>query len=523
MQRYKNSQKLFSAFLQGAELLQDNVVSTFGPQGRNVIIADEELIITKDGVTVAKHVEADDDFENMAVHVLRQAAHETNKMAGDGTTTSIILATAILQEAAKYLLTHHSLRDLQREMNEALQFADDKLKEYTEHITAEEQLLHIATMAANGDKSIGKLITDALKKAGKGGTVTIDQARSMETKLKVEDGFRIPSGLLSKSFCTDPVKEILRYENPLILVTDYTINSSEMLAYVDAYNRTSGVLEQVAAVSTHPPLLIFAEDVSGTALAMLIMNTVRGTMRCAAIKPPSYGEHRQEILTDLAMATGAKYISATKGHILEDVKLADLGRARRVEATAFSTTILGGDGDWKQIDEKVAALKEQIAASDDLELCKRLQDRVLRLSSGIVIIQVGGHTETEAVEKKFRIEDALQAVLAAQDSGILPGGGVALLQIAQELLTTFDTFGARVLASALKVPFQALCASVEKAGLESNVNLQYGYDFSLMEPALVELKPAGIIDSYKVVACALRNAFSAATALLSANYSIVKT
>jgi len=415
--KFEDRRVLNEKLLNGVNKLTDNVAITLGPKGRNVILQEKgkEPFVTKDGVTVATFVHLDDEFENAAAQILKQAASETNAVAGDGTTTATILAREIFFQAQKYSSAGISPVELKRGMDKAVEKIIENLKEMAIPVASLADVENIATISANNDSAIGKLVAAAIDKAGVDGAITIDEARSLDTSLDVLEGFRFPAGYIASAFVTDDRRGVVKYNNPLLLVTDERI---------DAVDQILPVLEIVARDGR--PLVIFAEEIEGQALAALIMNTVRGTMKIAAVKAPFYGETRKSILEDLAVSTGAKFISRESGTFLKDVKLSDFGQCKSVDITKLLTTLMGGKGDFEVLNKRIDRLKGELTATEDLRECEKIQQRISRLASGVAVIRVGAATEVEMIEKKHRVEDALEAVRAAQEEGLLPGGGVAL-------------------------------------------------------------------------------------------------
>ena len=475
-------------------------------------------MITKDGVTVARFVELEDEFENVAAQVIKQAAAETNSVAGDGTTTATVLARAIFRDAQKYLVAGANPTDMKRGMDLAASMLVDELKEISRPVASEEDIRNIATISANGDEVIGELIATAVDKIGKDGAISIEEAKSMDTSLEVIEGFRFPSGYFSKSFVTDERRSAVVYDHPVILVTDHKINLVE-----DIYP----VLEMIAR--DNKPLIIVAEEVEGQALAALIMNTTRGTLKVAAVKPPSYGEDRRNILKDLCVATGATFISRESNLSLAETKLNHLGSCRKIEVLKYLTTIVGGKGDYTKIDARIASLKEEIEQTEDLRECTSIQDRITRLGSGIALVKVGAPTEIEMIEKKHRIEDALEAVKSAQAEGILPGGGVALYRSSMYLgmtdLSNDEQLGFNIIKEVASEPIRQLS---KNAGVSADIILEKvknapeenGYDFA--NHVIINMYDSGIIDPLRVTKTALLNAVSVASTLLTTNYAIIE-
>jgi len=517
---YNSGNNLHQKILKGVDALADNVASTLGPRGRNVILhaKDKAPIITKDGVTVANFVEFEDPFENVAAQVLKQAAAQTNAMAGDGTTTSTVLARAIVSQAQKYLTAGSSPVELKRGIDKAVEAIVASLEEQAIPISSEEDVAHIATISANGDGSIGKLIATAVDLAGKDGAITIEEARSVETSLDIVEGFRFDSGYISPTFINNERQGSVKYSDPLILVTD---------AQIETVDELMPMLEIVARESR--PFVIVAENVEGQALAALIMNSVRGTLKVAAVKAPRYGQERKNILRDLALSIGATYVSRTSGIKLKDVKLEHLGSAKTITILKSATTIVDGGGDAHAVEGAIETLKVEVEQTESLRECELIQERITRLASGIAIIRVGAPTEIEMMEKKHRVEDALEAVRSAQQEGIVPGGGATLLKLAAALEIVGENddqnFGINIVKEAAKEPIRQMALNaggspdlIVDTVLRSKEN--FGYNFASGQ--VVDLFEKGIVDPAKVVRCALQNAASASSTLLTTNYCIIE-
>ncbi len=518
--KYCSNEELQSKILKGVETLADNVATTLGPKGRNVILQEKgkRPIITKDGVTVAKFVEFEDHFMNAGAQVIKQAAEQTNSDAGDGTTTTTILCRAILQHAQRYITAGVSPVELKRGIDKAVASVVDNLEEQSRPISSLEDIKRIATISANGDKVIGNLVATAVDAAGKDGAITIQEARSVETSLDLVEGFRLASGWAASAFVTDERTAMARYDKALLLVTDEKIETVDQIL---------PVLEVVAREGR--PLVIFAEEIEGQALAALIMNTVRGTMKVAAVKAPRYGEERRGILEDLATSVGATFVSRLSGLKVCDAKLSDLGSATKIEISRYLTTIMGGTGDLDDIESRIETLKAQLEETDSLHECERLQDRITKLASGVAVIRVGGATEIEMIEKKHRIEDALEAVKSAQQEGIVAGGGTALVRASIDLQVEVSNdeqeLGVEIIKGAIQEPLKQMATNAgASADLSVNRILSAedheGWNFSTGE--FVDLFESGILDPAKVTRCALQNAASAAGTLLTANYAIVQ-
>lgn len=523
MKKYNNGNDLSEKILAGVNKLANNVASTMGPGGRNVILHSKtgNPIITKDGVTVAKFVDFEDPFENAAAQIIKQASEKTNTLAGDGTTTATVLARAILTNAQKYLKAGSNPVDLKRGIDAAVEKVVESVSEQARPISSEEDIANIAKISANGDTSIGDLVAKAVDLVGKDGAITIQEARSHETSLDIVEGFRFDSGICATAFITDERRGICKQEDAFILVTDSAIETVEEIF---------PILEIAARESR--ALTIVAENVEGQALAALIMNSVRGTMKVTAIKAPRYGEERRNILKDLASSTGATFISRESGMRLQEAKLEHLGRAKTIESSKYNTTIVGGNGSQQEIDNRIETLKAEMTQTEDLRECEKIQERITRLSSGIAIINVGGATEVEMIEKKHRIEDALSAVDSAQVEGIVPGGGTALVKATKDLkkvkLPNEDQqLGVEIVKRAIEEPLRQM---VRNAGASPDVVLEKvrssiapAQGYNVASGKYENLISAGVLDPAKVTKTALRNAASASSTLLTADFAIVET
>jgi chaperonin GroEL len=519
--QYDSGQTLQQKIARGIDVLADNVAATMGPRGRNVILhqAGSNPIITKDGVTVAKFVDLEDPFENVGVQILKQVADQTNSDAGDGTTTSTVLARAIYKTAQQYVLAGSSPVELKRGMEKAVDVITSRLKDSAHPIKTKEDIEHIATISANGDKTIGSLIATAVDKAGKDGAITVEEARSMKTTLDIVEGFRFDSGFLSPQFINDERRSAITYHDPLILVTD---------ARVDSVEDMLPALELVAREGR--PFLIVAEEVEGQALAALIMNAVRGTMKVAAVKAPRYGEERRNILNDLALSVGATLITKEKDLSLRDVKLEHFGTAKKIDVTKHLTTLIDGVGEGKDIQERIAILREQVAQSQTDAEGEAIQERITRLASGVAIIRVGASTEVEMVEKRHRIEDALEAVRAAKDDGIVTGGGTALLRAVQNLEVETENAeqaqGVEIIKEACYEPIKQILINAGKSAdvVINNILQSDQTDIGLdvATDQYVDMFEAGIVDPVKVTCCAVQNAMSVSSTLLTTNHAIIQ-
>ena len=510
---YSSGADLSAKVLSGVNILADNVASTLGPRGRTVLLqkAGSGPFVSKDGVTVADHVVLDDPIENAAVRILKQASSQTNTLAGDGTTTSMVLARAILQEAQKHVVAGVPPIEIKRAIDRAVEVLVSNLKESSTPIQSEEDIAHIASISANNDEVIGNLIAKAVDCVGKDGSITVEQARSTQTSLDLREGFSFDSGFVANAFVTDERRQAVIYDEPFILVADTKLDKVEQIL---------PVLEAVAREGR--PLIIVASEIVDQALAALIMNTVRGTMKIAAIKAPRYGEERRGILKDLCLATGASFITKSGEMKLGDVKLSHLGSCEKVDIVKNSSTFIGGKGDYETVEKQIEALKAEIENTDDLHECERLQERITRLASGVAIIKVGAPTEAEMIEKRHRIEDALEAVKAAQQEGIVPGGGVALVRA---LPKKAGSPAEQIVYEAVKEPIRQMARN---AGESPDLILDQvqkakgnrGYNFATGK--MGNLLEEGVIDPVKVTITALTMAASAAGTLLTTGYAIIE-
>lgn len=500
--------------------LANCVGSTMGPKGRNVLIGpkDGTPTITKDGVTVANFYESSDPSERPFVSVLKQAAAQTNVTAGDGTTTSTILTRGIINNSYRYLLAGCSPTELKKGMKKATDDIVSKIKESSSPIETLDLVNDIATISAN-DKTIGSLISTAVASVGKDGSISIEEGRSMKTTLELLEGFRMPSGYAAGAFVTDERRSLLKYEEPLILVTDENITKVEQIL---------PLLEKIARENR--PLLIVAESVREQALAALIMNTVRGTMKVAALNPPFFGEERRDSMRDLAAALGAKFFSKEAGDSIEEATLAQLGTCKTVESGKTWATFIDGAGENEVVEQRIDALKKSALEKSTAE-AESIYRRISRLASGVGIIKVGAATEIEMKEKKHRIEDAIEAVKSAQEEGIVPGGGTALYRISSAMqvpdeMTQDEATGYKIILAAVKEPLKQLCANsdlsydVVSAQLSQENAFEVGYNFYLEK--IENLLEAGVVDPAKVTRVALENAFSVASTLLTTNFTIIE-
>jgi chaperonin GroEL len=518
---FDNKASLQEKILKGANVLADNVASTLGPKGQNVLLQekDKQPFITKDGVTVAAFVEMEDPFENAGAQIIRQAAVNTNNEAGDGTTTSTVLARSILMESQRYLAAGISPVELQRGINLAVGEVVNNLKEMVEPVKSINDIENIATISANNDPKIGKLIALAVDKVGQDGSITIEEGRSLETSIDLTEGFRFPAGFCASAFITDERRATMSYDDPLFLVTDHKITQVEEIY---------PILEMIARESR--PLIIVAEEIEGQALAAMITNAVRGTLKVAGIRAPFYGEERENFLSDLAISTGATFITRESGMKLQETPFSALGSAVSVESNRTSTIIVGGTCDGERINNRIESLKEEIKTNDDIRECEVIQGRIVRLSSGVAVIRVGGVTQVEMIETKHRIEDALEAVRSAQDEGIIIGGGVALLKASRRIAITTtnsdQSVGANIVQSACEAPFRQMALNSGESPdllIRAVLSDSEGRGWDFRNGTLTNHLKAGILDPVKVTRTALQNAASCAGTLITTNYGIIQT
>jgi chaperonin GroEL len=519
--KFEDRRALNEKLLSGVNKLADNVATTLGPKGRNVILQEKgkEPFITKDGVTVSAFVHLDDEFESAAAQILKQAASETNTVAGDGTTTATVLAREIFSQAQKYLIAGASPIELKRGIDKAVEVIVERLKEMAVPITSLEDVENIATISSNNDLVIGKLVATAIDKAGADGAITVEEARSMETSLDVIEGFRMPAGYVASAFVTDERQGAVKHDSPLLLITDARIETVEQIL---------PVLEIVSRDGR--PLIIFAEEIDGQALAALIMNTARGSMQIAAVKAPLYGEARKNMLSDLAISTGATFITRDSTILLKDATLANFGQCKSIDITKILTTVIGGKGDFAEIDKRIELLKNELKQTEAPHECEALQGRITKLAAGVAVIRVGAATEVEMIEKKHRVEDALEAVKAAQEEGVIPGGGVALLRVTEnlevEIANEDQALGVEIVKKAAIAPLRQMALNAGRSPdlIEEQIrNSEKNYGFNFRDFSIVNMYDAGIIDPLKVTRAALQNAASAAGTLITTSHAIIET
>ncbi len=502
--------------LRGVEQLSRAVKVTLGPKGRNVVL-DKKFgspTVTKDGVSVAKEIELEDPFENMGAQMVKEVAEKTSDIAGDGTTTATVLAESIYREGLKNVTAGANPMALKRGIDLAVVRIVAKIEKLAKKVDLKnsKEVEQVATVAANNDNVIGKKIAEAFEAVGKDGVITVEESKTIFTELKIVEGMQFDQGYLSPYFSTDMEKMICELEEPYILLYEKKISSIKDIL---------PVLEKVA--KSGRPLLILCEEVEGEALATLVVNKMRGTLHCAAVKAPGYGDRRKEMLKDIAVLTGGKAITEDLGLKLENIEVADLGRAKKVKIDKDNTTIVQGAGKPADIKSRLAQIKNQIDSTDSSYDKEKLQERLAKIAGGVAIINVGAATESEMKEKKARVEDALHATRAAVEEGIVPGGGVALLRCIKDLegidLQGDEKTGAEIVRRSLESPIRQLAFN---SGLEGSVILEhlknekdaaFGYDFN--SDQYVDMIKAGIIDPAKVTRTALQNAASIAGLLLT--------
>jgi chaperonin GroEL len=499
--------------LKGIEKLSRAVKATLGPRGRNVIL-DKKFgspTITKDGVTVAKEIELENPFENMGAQMVREVASKTSDIAGDGTTTATVLAEAIYREGLKNVTAGANPMDLKRGIDKATEVIVEELKKMSKKVKDRAEISQVATISANGDTNIGDIIADAMDKVGKDGTITVEEAKAIDTTLDVVEGMQFDKGYISPYFATNAEAMEVVQDDPYILLYEKKVSNLQDLL---------PLLQNIAKSSR--PLLIIAEDVEGEALATLVVNKLRGTLQVCAVKSPGFGDRRKAMMEDIAVLTGGRFISEDLGIKLEGVKLEDLGRCKRVTIDKENTTIVEGAGKGADIQGRIAQIRRQIEETTSDYDREKLQERLAKLAGGVAVINVGAATETEMKEKKARVEDALHATRAAVEEGIVPGGGVALIRCIAALdgikVSGDASIGVDIVRRACEAPIRQL---VTNGGIDGAIVIQdikkgkgnFGYDVAKAE--YVDMVKAGIIDPTKVTRIALQNAASIASLLLT--------
>jgi chaperonin GroEL len=507
--------------VKGVNILADAVKVTLGPKGRNVLLERSfgAPTITKDGVSVAKEIELKDKFENMGAQIVKQVASKTADVAGDGTTTATVLAQSIVQEGMKYVASGMNPMDLKRGIDQAVSTVVEALRKQSRVISTSKEIAQVAALSANADEAIGKIIADAMEKVGKEGVITVEDGKSLDNELDVVEGMQFDRGYLSPYFINDPEKQVATLDDPLVLLHDKKISNVRDLL---------PVLE--ASAKAGKPLLIVAEDVEGEALATLVVNSMRGVLKVAAVKAPGFGDRRKAMLEDIAILTGATVVSEETGKQLEKATLEDLGSAKRVEVQKENTIIIGGAGDQARIDGRVKSIQAQIEqATSDYDR-EKLQERVAKLAGGVAVIKVGAATEVEMKEKKDRVDDALHATRAAVEEGIVPGGGIALLRARADVgqikgANADQDAGIQIVLRALEAPLRAIVAN---AGEEPSVVVSkvlegsgnFGYNAATGEYG--DLLQFGVVDPTKVTRTALQNAASIAGLILTTDATVAE-
>ena len=513
--QFKYGEEARRSLEKGVDTLADAVKITLGPKGRNVVL-DKKFgapLITNDGVTIAKEIELEDAFENMGAQLVKEVSVKTNDVAGDGTTTAALLAQTIIREGMKNIAAGANPMVLKKGIAKATEYTVEELKKISKPIESKTAIEQVASVSA-GDEEIGTLLSDAFEKVGKDGVITIDESKTMKTELSVVEGMQFDRGYASPYMMTNPDKMDAVLEDPLILITDKKISVFQDLL---------PVLEQV--VKSGRGLFIIAEEVEGEALTALVLNKLKGAIKCVAVKAPGYGDRRKAMLEDIAILTGATVISSDLGYEIKDATLDMLGSAKMVQVDKDNTTIVDGAGDPAPIKQRVAAIQHQIAESTSDYDKEKLQERLAKLSGGVAVVRVGAATEVEMKERKLRIEDALAATRAAVEEGIVPGGGIALLSISDKVTAYANTFsgdektGALIIAKALTAPIKQIA---ENAGVDGGVivdnvlrakKANFGYD--ALKNEFCDMVEKGILDPTKVTRSALQNAASVSSTLLT--------
>jgi len=502
------------AILTGVNILANAVKSTLGPRGRNVLIEKTfgAPVVTKDGVTVAKEIELEDRFENMGAQMVKEVASKTSDVAGDGTTTATILAQAIYREGIKLVAAGHDPMKLKRGIDKAVEVVVDSIRKQSKQVKGRTEIAQVATVSANGDETIGNIIADAMEKVGKDGVITVEEGRSLETELEVVEGMQFDRGYLSPYFITDTEKMQIELEDPIILMYDKKISNMKDLV---------PLLEEVARSTK--PLLVMAEDIEGEALATLVVNKMRGTLKAAAVKAPGFGDRRKAMLEDIAVLTGGKVIAEEVGMKLENAKMADLGGAKKVIIDKDNTTLIGGSGKKGEIEGRIRQIKAQVDEASGEYDREKLQERLAKLAGGVAVIRVGAATETEMKEKKARVEDALNATRAAVEEGIVAGGGVSLIRAIKDVeafkgADIEEGAGVRIIKKVLEEPLRGIAGNAGwdgsiVVGKVSEQKGSHGFDAAKLE--YCDLIAAGIIDPAKVTRSAMINASSVAGLLLT--------
>ena len=502
-----------TSILNGINTLADAVKVTLGPKGRNVILEKSfgSPTITKDGVTVAKEIELEDKFENMGAQMVKEVASKTSDVAGDGTTTATVLAQAIYREGVKLVTAGNNPMEIKRGMDQAVSVVVDELKKMSKKTEEQKEIAQVGTISANNDPTIGNIIAEAMDKVGKEGVITVEEAKGMETNLDIVEGMQFDRGYLSPYFVTDAERMECSLEDPYILLHEKKISNMKDLL---------PILEQIAR--SGKPFVIIAEDVEGEALATLVVNKLRGTLKCAAIKAPGFGDRRKAMLEDIAVLTGGRMIAEDLGIKLENLTMEDLGQAKRVSIDKDNTTIVEGLGKKADIEARVKQIRAQVEETTSDYDREKLQERLAKIVGGVAVINVGAATETEMKEKKARVEDALHATRAAVEEGIVPGGGVALVRTLAALeklkLEGEQQLGVNIIKRALEAPIRWIAQNTGFDGsivVERVKNEKGNFGFNAQTEEYEDMVAAGIIDPTKVVRCAIQNASSVASLLVT--------
>ncbi len=506
--------------LKGVDTLANAVKVTLGPKGRNVLLEKSwgSPKISKDGVTVAKEIELEDKFENMGAQMVKEVASKTSDAAGDGTTTATILAQAIYREGSKLVAAGSNPMAIKRGLEKAVEAVVAELKNLSKPTKEKTEIAQVGTISANNDRTIGEIISEAMEKVGKEGVITVEEAKGMETTLEIVEGMQFDRGYLSPYFVTDAEKMEVALEEPYILLHEKKISNMKDLL---------PILEQIAKMGK--PLLIIAEDVEGEALATLVVNKLRGTLKCAGVKAPGFGDRRKAILQDIAVLTGGQVVSEELGVKLENMTLKDLGTAKRITVDKDNTTIVDGGGDRKALESRVKQIRVQIEETTSDYDREKLQERLAKLIGGVAVINVGAATETEMKEKKDRVEDALNATRAAVEEGIVAGGGVAYLRAVKALdklqLPGEEQFGVKLVKRALEEPIREIA---NNAGFEGSIvtrrvmEAEGNFGFNAESGEYEDLTKAGVVDPTKVTRLALQNAASVAGLLLTTEAAVAE-
>ncbi len=502
-----------TAILKGVNTLADAVKVTLGPKGRNVIL-DKSFgspTITKDGVTVAKEIELEDKFENMGAQMVKEVASKTSDVAGDGTTTATILAQAIYREGVKQVTAGNNPMEIKRGVDKAVEVIVDELKKMSKKTEEQKEITQVGTISANNDETIGNIIAEAMDKVGKEGVITVEEAKSMETTLDIVEGMQFDRGYLSPYFVTDAERMVCSLEDPYILLHEKKISNMKDLL---------PILEQIAR--TGKPFIIIAEDIEGEALATLVVNKLRGTLKCSAVKAPGFGDRRKSMLEDIATLTGGRMIAEDLGIKLENLKMEDLGQAKTITIDKDNTTIVDGAGKKSDIEARVKQIRAQIDETTSDYDREKLQERLAKIVGGVAVINIGAATETEMKEKKARVEDALHATRAAVEEGIVAGGGVALVRTIAALdkleLEGDQQLGINIVKRALEEPIRWISQNAGHEGsiiVEKVKNEKGAFGFNAQTEEYEDLIAAGIIDPTKVVRCAIQNAASVASLMVT--------